>query len=143
MNAGEQHTVDDQQKAEYDAWVQEQLKTHVGHLAEHGIAKGRMRATIAWALPGRLCLSRAGDPKEPGFSWWVISGAVATDHIARKQAATPREAARHFALKWQLQAARLEQGGAGGADFGEISKQLAAGAELLYALSENDAHWSS
>ena len=141
--AGEQQAVDEKQKAEYDAWVQEQLKTHVGHLYEHGLAAGQTRATIAWALPGRLCLSRAGAPNDPAFSWWVISGAVATDHIARKQAATPREAVRHFALKWQLQSARLEQGGGDATDLGEVGKRLAESAELLYALSENDAHWLS
>jgi hypothetical protein len=133
--------LDEQQQKAYDDWVQEQLKSHVGHLYEHGLATGQTRATVAWALPGRICLSRAGHKDNP--AWWVLSGGGTVDHIERKVAATPRLALKHFALKWQLQSARLADAKEGEADLSVAGDELSQRAEVLYALSEDDTHWVS
>jgi Domain of unknown function (DUF4826) len=43
-----------------------------------------------------------------GKSFWLIYGAEAPfDYLASSAATSSREAARHFALKWHLEAARL------------------------------------
>lgn len=134
---------DHQTSQDHDSWVQEQLKSHVEHLYRQDLVGGHVRATIAWELPGRICLSRTGPKSDPERMFWVLSCAGIIDHIQRKVAKTPRLAVRHFALKWQLQAAQLESGDAGDSSLPAAREELEKHATFLYALTEEDGHWLS
>ncbi len=130
--------------AQGDPWIQEQLKSHVGHLTKHGLVARHIRATVAWVLPNTICLSRVGSNENKNFAYWVISGKFATDHIARELADSPRAAVRHFALKWQLRASRLaERTDANQEDMAAPAAELEKYAHGLYALTEQDQHWLS
>jgi hypothetical protein len=74
-----------------------------------------------------------------GFDWF-ISGDFPTARVSSSVAPTPRDAARHFALKWQLEAKRVE-------DTlnteSESVTNLVQRAQSLYELVEQDALWES
>ncbi len=130
-----------------EAWVSGQLNDQANFLFKNGLIAGRVKVAVAWVLPGRLCIGRIASATDRAKSFWVISGSVPTDYIALKTAANAREAARHFALKWQMQSARLAQSGAVIGDDDETldsaGAELVRKAEALYTLTENDAHWAS
>ena len=146
--ATERLTDEEQQRA-FDEWVQRELNSHATHLFKAGLIDGRVEVAIAWALPGRLCIGTVASKADKGKAFWVISGDVPTDHLDLKQAATAREAAKHFALKWQLQAVRLAESQAVGSHdddprvFTAASTELTRKAEALYALTEQDEHWQT
>ena len=138
---------EEEQRAAYETWLKKELDSHPTHLFKHNLIDGKVKVALAWALPGRLCLGIVMSDKDPAKAYWVISGDVPTDHLVLKQAADAREAAKHFAMKWQLQAARLVESQSVGrsADdpkvWSEAGGVLTRKAEALYALTEDDAHW--
>ncbi len=136
-----------EQLAAYEAWLKKELDSHVTHLFKHGVIEGKVQVGVMWALPGRLCIGMVVSTTDKSKAFWVISGDVPTDHLALKQATSAREAAKHFAMKWQLQAARLvESQSVGRSDddpklWNETGSTLTRKAEALYALAEDDTHW--
>jgi hypothetical protein len=130
-----------------ESWTKGQLDDQANYLFKNNLIDGRVKVALAWVLPGRLCIGRIASATNPAKSYWVISGSVPTDYIALKTAANARDAARHFALKWQMQAERLAQSGSviGAEDTGAdaAGNEMVRKAEALYTLTENDAHWSS
>ncbi|HJP52041.1 MAG TPA: DUF4826 family protein, partial [Pseudomonadales bacterium] len=80
---------------------------------------------------------------------WVISGPdVSTDHIDGNLAASPRDAARHFAMKWQMDAERLNTLVKQKAEVvnPEVDREAFANtligyAESLYDIVNNDDFW--
>ena len=80
---------------------------------------------------------------------WTISGeSVITDYIAGNMAATPKDAARHFALKWQMDADRLREVGKSKGPTGDAQSQMSSYANKLiqdagslYDLTERDEVW--
>lgn len=125
--------LDNHQKAEMRAWVQLQLDAAVQELMNNGVVESLLvEAKPAWIFPLQILI---GEIREQGDSRqfkWFICGEVPTDHLNSADASTPREAARHFAMKWQLDAARDQEG---------FDKQLADKAEALYALVDDARLW--
>ncbi|MBT8143145.1 MAG: DUF4826 family protein, partial [Gammaproteobacteria bacterium] len=102
----------------------------------------------AWAMPGKLFIGRIWDAEDESNAWWVISGAVRSDHLQADVADNPRDALRHFCLKWQMQNARLEKASesdhpADQQAWTGIGENLAAQAEALYQLVEQDSLWEN
>lgn len=100
-----------------------------------------------WIIPHRAMLGRVRPKKGPGPTLWVITGVVPTDHAEASAAPNCREAARYFALKWQLEAARLEHGSGTpmpdeGVDWSQASGNISGRAEWLYDLAEDARHWN-
>ncbi|MBT8059317.1 MAG: DUF4826 family protein [Gammaproteobacteria bacterium] len=113
-------------------WVKEQLDRTVQEL----IGQGRfdrilVEAKPAWALPQSILIGKIREQGPSSGFEWFISGDCPTDLTSAEKASSPREAARHFCLKWQLEAARQ---GSAGDDLAEI-------AEALYRLVEEDSIW--
>lgn len=128
------------------AWLRAQLEQQARFVASKELVTGnKARAEALWALPGKLCIGRVYAPNDRTQSYWVISGECPTDEIEGKLAESPRDAARHFALKWQLMAARLgdsdRQAAAGDGTWSEVGGKLSAAAEQLYGLVADDKHW--
>ena len=136
----------DDRREELTAWVRRELDAGVEELIKSGAFGGMLvEAKPAWAFPYRVLLGKVREQGGP-FSW-LICGEVPTDSLASSAASTPREALRHFAMKWHLGAARLQdpsvqqtldlapellsQGG----------ERLAGWAEDLYALVADDSLW--
>ena len=92
-----------------DNWVQETLDSAV-----HEIINTRqfdapaIRAKPVWHLPGALLLAQF---EVADSAYWLITGGGGpTDILNAELANQPRDAARHFSLKWQLGAQQLLDG---------------------------------
>jgi len=90
-------------------------------------------ARPAWTLEDRVVIGQVREVNSTSIFSWVICGEVPTDHISSDVASSPRDVARHFSLKWQLDAERQ-------AEPAEKAR-LTQMAELLYELAENDSLW--
>ena len=90
-------------------------------------------ARPSWTLAKQIVIGQVREINSPTLFSWVICGDVPTDHISSDVAATPRDVARHFALKWQLDATRQTEPSA--------SELLSLKAEQLYSLTENEDVW--
>jgi hypothetical protein len=130
------------------AWVRDTLDRAVAEITRHGVFEGNfVEARPVWSLPYRAMIGQIRDTRETAAFHWIICGDLPTDHIPSSVAATPRDALRHFSLKWQLGAARYDDPAtreAAGMDTlptDERGAKLAVIAEALYAMAEDDSLW--
>ncbi|MGD8378834.1 MAG: DUF4826 family protein [Gammaproteobacteria bacterium] len=136
-----------EQEQAFQRWIKEQCDHVAKYLFKHQVISGKARVESAWVVPYQLMLGQAWASDNPGKKFWVITGDVSTDHIEGRLAKTPREAARYFALRWQLQGARLETADADGArpdgqiNWTQVSEGMARKAERLYQMTEEDSYW--
>lgn len=132
------------------AWSREQLNAAVDQLMRAGeFDWALVEARPAWAYPGTTVIGQVREQGEHHRFLWVICGDPPVDFISSKVAATPREAARHFAMKWQLEAARNREPQVrntldpdGKRDWDALCDALEARASSLFKLIEVDALWS-
>jgi len=134
---------------ELKKWVKSQLESAVRELSDQGLFDTAMiEAKPAWVFPFGLLIGMIREQGEVTSFDWFIKGDFPAARVHSSIASTAREAARHFALQWQLEAQRLEGGGAA-AHGTEVSKstvaptsdQLVAMAQSLYELVEQDSLW--
>jgi hypothetical protein len=131
------------------AWVKTQLDAAVWKLIDQGGVESLLvEAKPAWALPFQILIGKIRPRDEPKEFEWFICGEVPTDFLKSTAASNPREAARHFAMKWQLQAARRQDpaGQAPSEPGPEPSRdgpdnQLEDKAEELYTLVDDARLW--
>jgi hypothetical protein len=136
--------------AEHRSWYKKRLDQLVEEmLRSKAVSGAAVDATPVWAAPELVLLAKMWDASQRrNFIWAITGDGVVTDHIAGNVAATPQEAARHFSLKWQMDAERF-LGMARGAGSSEkttaqleaFSKRLVASAELLYDFASRDELW--
>lgn len=114
------------------AWVKETLDCTVKELIAQGLFESVVvEAKPAWAFPGQILIGKIRDKGNQAGFHWFIGGKLPTDCIASSVALTARDAARHFSLKWQLEAAKK------GAEGEELARQ----AEGLYELTDEPDLW--
>ena len=141
VNEGTQKTVAD--------WARDMIDAAVNEIMDRGVFNSEIiEARPVWWLPYQLVIGQVREPHEQLESTWIIAGSVPTDHVSAAAAPTPREAARHFAMKWQLDAARYadpsvqqELGAGNTADWERMADVLARTAETLAGLAADDRHW--
>jgi len=122
-------------RAEVYAWTERQLDASIRELMAAGmIDDAYFEARPAWVLPYQILIGRIRKPQDTDDGKWFISGELPIDCLEASTASTPREAARHFALKWQLESARESAAS-------EASMQRADDAEALYALVDDESLW--
>jgi aconitase A len=100
-------------------------------------------------VPYKVLIAQVWDASQKSKFIWTISGdSVITDHIAGSSATTPKEVARHFSLKWQMDADRLLDLAKNkapvenaGAHMETYTKKLIQYAESLYDLASRDDVW--
>jgi len=90
-------------------WYTALLNDTVQEMIRTGVVIGiAVEASPVWAAPDEILIAQVWNASNKSEFIWTISGQkFATDHIVGSLAATPREAARHFALKWQVDADHL------------------------------------
>ena len=129
-------------KSLLDQVVQEMIRLK----AVTGVA---VQAAPVWMVPHEILIAKVwGINNENDFVWSVSVDKLIADYIAGSLAATPREVARHFSLKWQMDADRLlsrehnklavEKSDTRMQDF---SKKLIKHAETLYEMANRDDVW--
>ncbi|HZD51891.1 MAG TPA: DUF4826 family protein [Woeseiaceae bacterium] len=125
-------------------WAKEQLGRAVDSVLLKGVlAGGVMEAKPEWSVPDHLVIGKLREPGETDFLW-VIGGDFPHDYVTSAVAATPREAARHFVLKWQLDAARAREATPKPESRPEPTVnagELERSSERLFQLVRNDGLW--
>jgi hypothetical protein len=99
----------DMDKEVLKAWYTKLLYAVVREMIKIGAVSGAAaEARPVWISPHKVLIAKVWEASQKSNFIWTISGeAVITDHIAGNVATTPRDAARHFSLKWQMDADRL------------------------------------
>lgn len=116
-------------------WARREIDVVVGELLDAGaIDSAVIEARLAWTVPPEVVLGQLREQGNLVEFLWAIGGNVPSDTIHSSAAGSPRDAVRHFALKWQLDASRIDDANA--------AKSLMEHAEYLYALSDDDRFWS-
>ncbi len=114
------------------AWVGQRLEAAVNEIGALGLHDAALlEAVPAWVFPFTLLIGKVREHGQTRRFDWFICGDGPLTVAESKAARTPREAARHFALKWQLDAARQ----------GDAGEDLARKASALYELVAEDSLW--
>lgn len=120
----------DDMRQDVEAWRKKQLEEAVRIVTDSGSYKGPvLEARPAWASPFLAMICQVREQGVADRFHWTISGDTPADTLASQTAATARDAARHFAMKWQLEAARNKD------------DALADTAEALFAKIADDSVW--
>ncbi len=148
------HLASEQGQQEFNQWLSEMYSQLGRYAHSKGAIPAEADGQVVWAVPFRLLLVRVWARADRSASHWVLGGGeIPSDVIETRLAATPREAVRHIALKWQLQAARVSTladdgtaapaapDGASDVDWDDMGIKLAQQAEALYALTDRDDLW--
>lgn len=119
------------------AWAEARIAEAVREFIRRGISDSpTLEAKPSWALPFEVVIGKIREQGDEQAFFWAIGGKVPCDFITSSAAATPRDAARHFALKWQLDAARQRESGQAA-----LAEDTERAAEALYHLFRDDALW--
>jgi len=135
---------------EFVTWARQKLDTALTEIGSRGVFKTQdVQARVVWMLPTQILIGQAREQGSKDSFTWIIAGNLPTDHLASTAAATSREAAKRFAMKWQLEAARLQgllasrkPGSSSGADMEAVCRKLTAQAEGLYEIADQEALWA-
>ena len=135
-------------EATFAEWHRAQQQQVADYLRRLEVFDTDITGEWLWIIPQRAMLGRVW-PRHgaPSPKLWVITGIVPTDHVEAGAARNVREAARHFALKWQLEAARLgdnrasSPGTGGKVDWKELETNIAKRAEWLHDLMQDNRRW--
>lgn len=132
---------------ELQAWVKQRLDVAVKELINNSVFGSLLvEAKPAWVYPFQVLIGKVREHGSSKTFKWLICGEVPTDFVNSAAASTPREAARYFAMKWQLEVARhkdlSDQKSPGPVpELRESDSQLAELAEELYELADDENLW--
>ena len=134
-------------------WLKEQIQGMNHHVYTSGLISTEASGRCVWAVPHLVFLGQIWPMQDRSKKYWVISGLdLPTDHIDDSMASTPRDAARHFSMKWQLQSSKVaelgeqgnsDDGSTAATDWQQIASSLQSNAEALYTLIERDELWDT
>jgi hypothetical protein len=137
--------IDEQAFAEWHKAQQQQVANYMRRLEAFDTD---ITGEWLWIVPHRAMLGRVWPKHGVSPKLWVITGVVPTDHAENNAARSCRDAARYFALKWQLEAARLARGngsaptvGDDKIDWNDMQNNIARRAEWLHDLMQDDRRW--
>jgi hypothetical protein len=133
-------------EAWYKSLLDQVVKEMVRLKAVQGVA---VQAAPVWMIPHEVLIAKVwGVNHENDFVWTASVDKLIADYIGGSLAATPRDVARHFSLKWQMDADRIlnveksklavENPDSKMQDF---SKRLIHHAESLYEMANRDDVW--
>lgn len=132
----------------YNLWARAALLSICERLIEMDRVGRDAHAEVAWTVPHASLIARVRCPTRPGKDLWATGGDLPVDSIAVELASGPREAARHFFLRWQLESARLESLGgdakaAGEGGWRQSADSLAEKAERLNGYLRDEKVWGA
>lgn len=127
--------VDEREDNPTAIWIRRQIEVAVQEIVDlGGINHQFAEARPVWSIPEKVVLGQLRESNETASFKWLICGDVRTDYIEASAAATPRDALRHFSLKWQMDAGRYTDP--------DAEARLIRQAEELYEMAEADHLWS-
>ena len=144
-----EESIDQTKQEELKAWIKKQLDDAVQKLMKQGDVEGLLvEAKPAWVLPFQILIGKIRPQGQTRGFQWCICGEVPTDFLQSSIAITPRDALRHFSMKWQLEAARHHDKvtqGLSGPESESVREvggvQLSEMAEALYELVDDARLW--
>ena len=114
------------------AWAKARLADAIDELSHSGVIETPfVEARLVWMLPQQFLIAELRETSTSPPALWVIVGDGLVDNVDVALAGSPRDAARHFGMKWQLAGER--EGG---------NPELEARAELLLGLAQVDSAWT-
>jgi hypothetical protein len=131
-------------------WFKPLLDDLVKKMTKIGAVSGvALDAAPVWGAEDQLLIAKVWDSSNKSQFIWAITGELAvTDHIPGSMAVTPRDAARHFSYKWQMDADRLAEVASTDSPVANTKENIEAHsrkiiqlAEALYSLTEQDDPW--
>ncbi len=135
-------------EAAFAQWHQAQQQQVADYVRRQGIFDTDITGEWLWIIPHRAMLGRIWPKHGVSPKYWIITGVVPTDHADSGVARNVREAARYFALKWQLEAARLGKGSGAAPsvagdkiDWKDMENNIARRAEWLHDLMQDNRRW--
>lgn len=138
-------TENDAAREAFIRWVREQHDQMARYAVQLQLIGEDAEGRPVWSIPHQVFLGRFYDKAAPTSGYWYIGGGLPSDHIDVSAAASPRDAVRHFSLKWQMQAAQIEQATPENqdnpADFANVAESLVKSAEALIQCADNDELW--
>jgi len=115
-------------------WIREQLDKAVDEIMTSGVVEDKVaEARPVWSIADKILIGQVRVASEAKTFIWVVCGDYPTDCLPASAASTARDAARHFSLKWQMDAARQKDAAA--------MTLLTDKAEELYDIAEDDSLW--
>ncbi|MBP20027.1 MAG: DUF4826 family protein [Pseudomonadales bacterium] len=134
---------------DFKTWYRTLLNAVVQEMVRvEAISGENIEAKPSWAIPLRILIGQIRVQGAQEFIWVISGPDVSTDHIDGNLAASPRDAARHFAMKWQMDAERLNTLVKQKAEVvnPEVDREAFANtligyAESLYDIVNNDDFW--
>jgi hypothetical protein len=142
-----EENLDDPGREQLDAWTKKQLDAAVRKLMDLDVIDSIIvEAKPAWVLPFQILIGKIRAHGQAKDFEWFICGELPTDFAGSAVASTPREAARHFAMKWQLEVARQkdlpgQESPGPVSQLSETGSRLAETAEALYELADDESLW--
>jgi len=137
-------------EAAFAEWHKAQQQQVAEYLRKLEVFDTDITGEWLWMVPHRAMLGRVWPKHGVSPKLWVITGVVPTDHAEAGAGKNCRDAARYFALKWQLEAARLEHGKGDGAnkddghiDWQDVSSNISGRAEWIYSLVNDNRRWNT
>ena len=133
-----------------EAWCDERLAEVAEYLEEQGIAHGEIGDWPAWHVAPYVSIWAVESATRPGWvGHWVICGDLPTDHVAKADAADPREAVRVIAGRWTDAAGFMANGevhpqfgiGSSAEERRKLAPMLASRAALLARWADDDEIW--
>ena len=128
-------------------WHQNQQQRIADYVRGIGVFDTDVTGEWQWIIPFRGMLGQIRPKQGSSPMLWIVTGLLPTDHLELNAAKNCREAARYFALKWQLEAVRLQESGSaptprlGKIDWNEMESNLAERAGWLYDLMQDNRRW--
>ncbi|MGH8282669.1 MAG: DUF4826 family protein [Gammaproteobacteria bacterium] len=137
-------------QAAFTKWYKEQQQQVANYLRKLQVFDTDITGEWLWIVPHRAMLGRAWPKHGVAPKLWIITGVVPTDHAETGTARNCREVGRYFALKWQMEAARLGKSSRNatvtqGAQINwlDVSDNIAGRAEWLYSLVNDNRRWTA
>jgi hypothetical protein len=140
----------DAENEELKSWYKGVLDNVVKEMIRAEIITGvAVEVAPVWAVPNRLLIAKVWEvSRKSSFVWAIAGGDWITDHINGSLATNPRDAARHFSLKWQMDADRMLEMAKTKtpdentrANVETVVNKLIHQAESLYELTNREAGW--
>lgn len=138
------------QDNDFHLWAKPLLDTAVNQLMDSQVlGDSKIEARVVWGLKDRVFIAQIREyGKQESFRWLISGNDFPVDEVSGNMAEKPKDAARHFSLKWQLGAEQVRKMDdearnklALGQDTNAMSERLSLQAEMLYDLVEDSSIW--
>lgn len=89
-------------------WVSTILSKSVQSLAAKGVVESQLvEAKPSWVFPFTIMIGKVRESTTHAKFLWFVNSSELVHFAGEQVASTPREAARYFAMKWQLDSQKL------------------------------------